>query len=137
MHMWHRPHIVRGYHIVLHHSPLHYSQKIEHRATVMVLRGGLGRAGGPPNLLSRTPWYYAWMIQNFIIVLIFRVRPCACFMKGTIVASSSDQLGRIWSSDCTRTHLRGPRIQKNFWGEGMHPDPPRWSARKCALFMLP
>ena len=28
------------------------------------------------------------------------------------VASSSDQLSRIRSSDCTRTHLRGPRIQK-------------------------
>ena len=59
------------------------------------------------------------------------------------IASSSDQLSRIRSSDCTRTHLRGPRIPKKFGGGGggggggMPPDPPRCSARKCALFTLP
>ena len=40
--------------------------------------GGLG----PPNLLCPTHWYYVWTIQNFIKDLRFRVRPCACYMKG-------------------------------------------------------
>ena len=70
------------------------------------------------------------MIKNFINVLIFRVRPCACFMKGMMkrpeeyIASSSDQLSRIRSSDCTRTHLRGPRIPKKFGGGGACPQTP-------------
>ena len=101
--------------------------------------GGEGGLAGleppppPPNLLCSTPWYYAWTIQNFINVPIFRVRPRACYVKGTMKGQKSiyskfisDQLSRIGSStdsDCTTTHLRGPRI----------PDPPRWSVCKCAL----
>ena len=46
-------------------------------------------ARAPPNLLCPTPWYYAWMIRNFINVHIFRVRPCACFMKGTMKRQKS------------------------------------------------
>jgi len=39
----------------------------------------------PPNLVCPTPWYYTWMVQNFINVLIFRVRPRACYVKGSLV----------------------------------------------------
>ena len=43
-------------------------------STVAVLRGGLGSLESPP-------WYYAWMTQNFINVLIFRVRPHVCLSE--------------------------------------------------------
>ena len=99
------------------------------------------------------PQYYAWTIQNFINVLIFRVMPHACYVKGTmkrqksIIVSSSDQLNRIQSStdsDCTRT-ISEDLESKKFLGEGgggggggkekggMPADPPRWSVCKCTL----
>ena len=52
--------------------------------------GGLGGAGAPPPKLSlRHPLVYAWMIQNFINILIFRVRPCAYYVKGTMKGQKS------------------------------------------------
>ena len=63
-------------------------------------------AGAPPNLLCPTSWYYAWTIQNFINALIFRVRPRACYDD-----EEAEDLTSWVSSDCTRTHLRGPRIK--------------------------
>ena len=114
-------------------------------STVMNSGGFTGGGGGlrgwtppSPNLLCPTPWYYAWTIQNFINVLTFRVRPRVCYddeEAEEYIISSSDQLSRIRSStdsDCTRTHLRGPRIKKKILG-GDAPNPPKWSARKCAL----
>ena len=51
--------------------------------------GGPGGTEAPPNLFYHTPWYYAWTIQNFINVLIFRVRPRACYVKGTMKRQKS------------------------------------------------
>ena len=50
------------------------------------------------------------------------------------IASSSDQLSRIRSSDCTRTHLRGPRIPKKFGGGGACPQTPLDGVRVIVLY---
>ena len=95
--------------------------------TVVVLQGGWGW-NPPPNLLCPTSWYYAWTIQNFINVLIFRVRPRACYDD-----EEAEDLTSWVSSDCTRTHLRGPRIKKKKFWVVMPPNSPKWSAHKYAL----
>ena len=91
-------------------------------------RGGEGGAGAPQTCSAPPPGT--------------RVRPCMCYVKDMMkrqkrsyIVSSSDQLSRIRSStdsDCTRTHLRGPRIKKNFWGS-MPPDPPHSSVLEPPL----
>ena len=49
----------------------------------------LGEGWSPPNLLCPTPWNYPWTIQNFINVLIFRVKPRVCYVKGTMKKQKS------------------------------------------------
>ena len=50
-----------------------------------------GRGGGwsPPKFSLPHPLVHAWMIHDFINILIFRVRPHACYMKGTMKKQKS------------------------------------------------
>ena len=50
--------------------------------------GGLRGARAPSQTFSASPLVYAWMIQ-IINILMFRVRPRACYMKGTMKRQKS------------------------------------------------
>ena len=127
------------------HSVLTWGQTYTLSVTLLAsggFTGGLGEAGVPSKVVLPHPRDYAWTIQNFINVLIFRVRPRVCYVKGTmkrqksIIVSLSDQLSIIRSStdsDCTRTHLRGPRIKK--FSGGACPQTPLGGARISALLL--
>ena len=83
-----------------------------------------------PKLSLSHPLVYAWMIQNSSYLELDHTH--ATWKAQWRVVSSSIQLSGI-DSDCTRTHLRGPRI---FWW-GMPPDPPRWSTLMRSLTHTP
>ena len=68
---------------------LHSTARVQHRQWGFY--GGKGRelggAGAPlPNFLYPTPWY---MLDDTINILIFRVRPHAYYMKGTMKRQKS------------------------------------------------
>ena len=75
------------------HARVSFALKVVNK--VLVVHGqwrfyeGRGGAGALPNLLCPTPWYYAWTIQNFINVLIFRVRPGTYYVKRTMKRQKS------------------------------------------------
>ena len=69
---------------------LHSTARVRHRQWGFYWGRGAGRGWSPPPKLSlRHPLVYAWMIQNFINILIFRVRPCAYYVKGTMKGQKS------------------------------------------------
>ena len=65
------------------------NHKVKWGQSVAVLGRGAWGSWSPPNLLYLTPWYYAWTIQNFINVLIFRVTTRTCYVKGMMKRQKS------------------------------------------------